>query len=69
MANVARIKPTTKMACPSCRRILDDFSIEGAASGEPQSCPGCGQKVKLPDELVQRAQQTLYLGRNLDITC
>jgi 4-hydroxy-3-methylbut-2-en-1-yl diphosphate synthase IspG/GcpE len=69
MGNVGRIKPLTKMACPSCRRLLEDFSIDEAATGEPHACPGCGQKVRLPEELVKRAQQTLHLGRNLDITC
>ena len=69
MADVARIKPQTKMACPSCRNILGDFSVDEAATGEPQSCPNCGQKVKLPDELVRRAKEQKFLGRNLDITC
>ena len=32
MGNVGRIKPLTKMACPSCRRILEDFSIDEAAT-------------------------------------
>ena len=69
LANIARIKPIKKMACPSCRQILNDFSVEGAASGEPQACTHCGQKVKLPNELVQRAKQQRFLGNNLDITC
>ena len=57
------------MACPSCRNFLEDFSVEEAASGEPQQCPHCGQKVKLPDELVRRAVGSRYLGGSLDITC
>ncbi len=69
MANVGRIKPITKMACPSCHNFLQDFSIDDAASGDPQKCPHCGQKVKLPDELIKRAQETRFLGRSLDITC
>ena len=69
MANIARIKPIKKMACPSCHQILTDFSLEGAASGEPQECAHCGQKVKLPSELVQRAKEQRFLGSNLDITC
>ena len=69
MGNLGRIQPQTKMACPSCRHILQDFSIEEAATGEPQSCPNCGQKVRLPEELVKRAKEQRYLGRNLDITC
>ena len=69
MSEVARIKPQTRMACPTCSHILRDFSLDEVADGKPQSCPKCGQKVKLPDELVQRAKQTRYLGNNLDITC
>lgn len=69
MANVGRIKPLTKMACPSCRNFLQDFSIEEASTGEPQACPHCGQKVRLPEELVKRAKEQRFLGRNLDITC
>lgn len=69
MGNVGRIKPQTKMMCPTCRRFLEDFSIEEASTGEPQPCPHCGQLVRLPQELVSRAQQQRYLGGSLDITC
>jgi DNA-directed RNA polymerase subunit RPC12/RpoP len=69
MADVGRIKPLTKMACPSCRNLLQDFSIEEAATGDPQQCPHCGQKVRLPAELVQRAKEERYLGNSFDITC
>lgn len=69
MSSVGRIKPLTKMACPSCRNFLQDFSVEEAASGEPQQCPKCGQLVRLPEELVRRAQESRYLGGSLDITC
>lgn len=69
MGNVGRIKPLTRMACPSCRNFLEDFSVDSAATGEPQQCPHCGQKVRLPDELVKRAKESRYLGNSLDITC
>lgn len=69
MAKVGRIEPLTKMACPSCQALLEDFSVEDVATGEPQSCPKCGQKVRLPEELIARAKEQRYLGRNLDITC
>ncbi len=67
MGNVGRIKPLTKMACPTCRNILEDFSMDDAATGEPQACPNCGQLVRLPEELVRRAQEQRYLGGSLDI--
>lgn len=69
MAEVGRIKPQQKMACPSCRALLPDFSIDEVAQGKQQKCPRCGQPVKLPDELVRRAKESQYLGRSLDITC
>lgn len=69
MAEVGRIKPQQKMACPSCRSILPDFSIAEVADGKQQKCPKCGQGVKLPDELVARAKRERYLGGSLDITC
>lgn len=69
MANVGRIKPLRKMICPTCRNFLEDFSIEDAASGEPQQCPNCGQLVRLPDETIKRAQESRYLGDSFDFTC
>ena len=67
MAEVGRIKPQTKMACPSCRNLLPDFSVDDVAEDRPIHCPQCRQQVKLPDELVGRASTEGYLGRNLDI--
>lgn len=68
MAEVGRIEPQTRMACPACRNILDDFSIEDVAEDRPVHCPRCRQQIRLPEELVARAKQQRYLGRNLDIT-
>lgn len=69
MAELGRIKPLTKMACPSCQVILPDFSIDDVAQERPLNCPKCGQQVRLPEEMVARAKQHQYLGRGLDITC
>lgn len=55
------------MACPSCRTILPDFSLDDVAEERPIHCPSCQQQVRLPQEMVARAQQQRYLGRNLDI--
>lgn len=68
MAEVGRIQPQTRMACPNCRTLLPDFSIDDVAEERPVHCPQCRQQVRLPDELVARAKQQRYLGRNLDIT-
>ena len=67
MAELGRIRPQTKMACPSCCSFLDDFSIEDVAEEKPIHCPKCRQQVRLPEEMVARAIQQRYLGRNLDI--
>lgn len=69
MAELGRIKPQTKMSCPSCRAILPDFSIDDVAQERPLHCPKCNQQVRVPEELVARAKQQQYLGRGLDITC
>lgn len=69
MAQVGRIKPQTKMACPNCRTLLGDFSIEDVADERPINCPKCSQQLRLPEELVARAKRERYLGQSLDITC
>ncbi len=55
------------MACPNCRTLLADFSLEDVAEERPIHCPKCNQQLRLPSELVNRAKQQRYLGRNLDI--
>ncbi len=69
MANLGRIKPQTKMACPNCRTLLGDFSIEDVAEERAICCPSCDQQLRLPEELVARAKRERYLGQSLDITC
>lgn len=69
MAEVGRINPEKKMACPHCRALLPDFSIDDIAEGKKLRCPKCKERVKLPDEVVERAKASRYLGRGLDITC
>ena len=67
MAEVGRIQPLTKMACPNCRTLVGDLSIDDVAEERPIRCGRCQQQLKLPDEMVARAKQQRYLGRNLDI--
>lgn len=67
MAELGRIAPQTKMACPNCRTLLGDFSLDDVAEGRPIFCSACHQELRLPQELVDRARQQRYLGRNLDI--
>lgn len=55
------------MACPDCRTLLPDFPLDDVAEEKPIHCPSCKARLKLPDELVLRARQQRYLGRNLDI--
>ncbi len=68
MAELARIKPQKAIACPGCRKVLPDFSVDEVVEGKPR-CPHCGQRIKLPDELIERAKQQRYLGNNFDFTC
>lgn len=67
MAELGRIDPIKKMQCPECRSLLPDYTTEEAIAGELE-CPSCRCPVKLPDEVVQRARASRYLGKNLDIT-
>lgn len=68
MAELGRIEAQKRIACPSCRAVLPQWSSEEILASEQLRCPHCGQSVKLPDEVYERARQTRYLGRNLDIT-
>ncbi len=67
MAELGRIDPIKRMQCPECRALLPDWTTEEAVAGELQ-CPSCSRPVKLPDEVVERARRSRYLGKNLDIT-
>lgn len=68
MAELARIQPVRTMACPHCQALLDDEDVELALDGEAISCPNCGQGIRLPAEVVEKHQQSKYLGTALDIT-
>ncbi|CAN0249783.1 unnamed protein product [Phaeothamnion confervicola] len=68
MAELGKIQAQKKIACPSCRKILPDWSAEEILSGETLKCPSCLQPVQLPAEVYERAKKTRYLGVNLDIT-
>ena len=65
MAELGRIQPEQKLACPDCRRPLPDWDIEKYE--QKPRCPNCGTRVSLPEEVLERMRQARYLGRNLDI--
>lgn len=62
---LGRIQPVQRMACPDCRQLLPDWSVDDFE--ERPRCPHCGVKVKLPDEVMEKLRQSKYLGKNLDI--
>ena len=64
---LGRIQPVQRMACPECRKLLPDWGLDDFEK-KPR-CPSCGQRVKLPDEAMEKLRQARYLGRNLDFTC
>lgn len=69
MAEVGRINPEKRMACPHCRALLPEWSVDEVLGAEKLRCPSCQRSVKLPDEVMERARRQRNLGRNLDITC
>lgn len=68
MAELGKIHAQKKIACPSCRSILPDWTPEEILETEVLYCPSCRQPVQLPAEVYERAKKTRYLGINLDIT-
>ena len=68
MAELGKIQAQKKIACPSCRSLLPDWSAEEILATEVLHCPSCRQPVQLPPEVYERARQSRHLGRNLDIT-
>lgn len=68
MAELGSINPVRRLACPQCRALLPDWSVEEILEAPELRCPGCGQAVRLPDELLEQARRSRHLGRNLDIT-
>lgn len=69
MAELGKINPIKRMACPSCTTLLPDWSVDEILSDKPLKCPRCRARVKLPDEVMDRARAQRSLGNNLDITC
>ncbi|MCR5662132.1 MAG: hypothetical protein K6G50_08400 [bacterium] len=69
MQELGRIEPVKRMACPNCHELLDDEVLEPALDGEAVPCPHCGSPIRLPREVVERHQQSKYLGTALDIMC
>lgn len=69
MTEIGRIESMQKMACPSCRNIIDPSDIGSVLEGNTIQCAFCGQKIKLPEEIAEKIRQSKYVGTNLDITC
>ncbi|MBI3927227.1 MAG: hypothetical protein HY319_16945 [Armatimonadetes bacterium] len=69
MAELGNINPLKKMACPNCRAVLPEWSVDEILGKEPLRCPSCGSRVKVPDDVLDRARRSRYVGGNLDFTC
>lgn len=61
---LARIQPVQKMACPDCRQVLPEWSVE-EFENRPR-CPHCGRRVQLPEATMEKLRASRYLGKNLD---
>lgn len=68
MPELGSINPVSRMVCPHCHSIIDEDALEEALEGYDVPCPTCGQIIRLPREVVERHQQSKYLGTALDIT-
>ena len=68
MAVLGKINPVKRMACPECKALLPDWTIEEILATDDHHCPGCGQPIQLPAELLDRARKSQFLGKSLDIT-
>ena len=69
MAELARIELGQRIASPSCQRVVEGDNLERVLEGEVVRCERCGERIKLPREVVERYQRSKYVGTNLDITC
>ena len=66
MAELGKIQAQKRIACPNCRALLPDWTPDEMLAGV--HCPECRQPVQLPEEVLERARRSRYLGRSLDIT-
>lgn len=69
MAELGNVNPVKRITCPHCGEVLDEEDLELALEGEVCHCRHCGGLIRLPSEVVQRHQQSKYIGTGLDITC
>lgn len=65
MAELGRINPEKRMACPDCRKVLPDWDVEDFER-KPR-CPSCGTRVSLPEAVLQKMRESQFLGNNLDL--
>ncbi len=68
MAELGRINPEQRIACPHCRSLLGDDVHERLLEGDELPCPHCTQAIRLPDRAVEEHKRRKYTGINLDIT-
>ena len=54
MAELARIELGQRSACPSCQRVVEGDNLERVLEGEVVRCERCGERIKLPREVVER---------------
>lgn len=68
MAELGKIQPQQKVACPHCRSLLPDWTSEEILADSEPRCPSCGKRVRLPEAVVEKAKKSRYLGTNMDFT-
>lgn len=64
MAELGRINPEKRLACPDCRQVLPNWDVDEFEK-RPR-CPNCGRRVQLPENVMEKLRQSKTLGRNLD---
>ncbi len=67
MPELGSVNPVKRMTCPHCGAVLSDEELQEALEGEIVNCSECGKPIRLPREVVERHQQSKYLGTSLDI--
>ncbi len=67
MAELGNVQPVKRITCPHCGAILGDDELEAALEGDVSKCSACGGLIRLPREVVERHQQSKYIGTGLDI--
>lgn len=67
--NLGKINTQQKFSCPHCSAFIDAIDPDTMLEENLLTCPACGNKIKLPDRVIEKLARRKTVGTNIDICC